>query len=45
MIWSCGYVVLSVCHEVLIYLKCILIFRRVEFLCMIRLVALGVPSL
>ena len=32
-------VVLSVFHKVLIYLQCILIFRRVEFLCMIRLVA------
>ena len=40
MIWSCGCVVLSVCYKVLIYLQCILIFRRVEFLCMIGLVAL-----
>ena len=33
MTWSCGCVVLSVCHKVLIYLQSILIFRRVEFLC------------
>ena len=33
--------VLSVCHKVLIYSQCILIFPRVESLCMIRLVALG----
>ena len=41
MIWIYGCVVLSVCHKVLIYSQFILVFRRVEFLCMVRLVALG----
>ena len=41
MIWSCGCVVPSACHKILMYLQCTLIFHRMAFLCTIRLVALG----